>query len=78
MDAWISKIKKYLRQFIELGLLLIGVSVFAEILFGPDVAFFGSQVTKNLVELLNTLGDSGIAALIVILALMIVYRRLLK
>ena len=78
MDAWISKIKKYLRQFIELGLLLIGVSVFAEILFGPDVAFFGSQVTKNLVELLGTLGDSGIAALIVILALMVTYRRLLK
>ena len=78
MNAWITKIRSYLRQFIELGVLLIGVSVFAEILFGPDVAFFGSQVTKNLVELLNTLGDSGIAALIVILALMIVYRRLLK
>jgi len=78
MDAWISKIKKYLRQFIELGMLLIGVSVFAEILFGPDVAFFGSQVTKNLVELLGTLGDSGIAALIVILALMITYRKLFK
>ena len=78
MDAWISKLKKYLRQFIELGVLLLGVSVFAEILFGPAVAFFGSQVTTNLVELLNTLGDSGIAALIVILALMIVYRRLLK
>ena len=78
MDSWISKIKKYLKQFIELGMLLIGVSVFAEILFGPDVAFFGSQVTKNLVELLGTLGDSGIAALIVILALMITYRKLLK
>jgi len=78
MDAWISKIKKYLKQFIELGMLLIGVSVFAEILFGPDVAFFGSQLTKNLVELLGTLGDSGIAALIVILALMITYRKLLK
>ena len=78
MNAWIVKIRYYLRQFIELGLLLIGVSVFAEILFGPDVAFFGSQVTTNLVALLNTLGDSGIAALIVILALMIVYRRLLK
>ena len=78
MDAWISKIKKYLRQFIELGMLLIGVSVFAEILFGPDVAFFGSQVTSNLVALLGTLGDSGIAALIVILALMITYRKLLK
>ena len=78
MKAWIGTTKYYLKQFIELGLLLIGVSVFAEILFGPDVAFFGSQVTKNLVALLETLGDSGIAALIVILALMITYRRLLK
>ena len=78
MKAWIGTIRYYLRQFIELGLLLIGVSVFAEILFGPDVAFFGSQVTKNLVALLNTLGDSGIAALIVILALMITYRKLFK
>ena len=78
MKAWIGTIRYYLRQFIELGLLLIGVSVFAEILFAPDVAFFGSQVTKNLVALLDTLGDSGIAALIVILALMITYRRLLK
>ena len=78
MKAWIGTIRYYLRQFIELGLLLIGVSVFAEILFGPDVAFFGSQVTKNLVALLETLGDSGIAALIVILALIITYRRLLK
>ena len=78
MDAWISKIKKYLRQFIELGLLLIGVSVFAEILFGPDVAFFGSQVTKNLIRLLNSLGESGIAALIIVFAVIITYRKLLK
>ena len=78
MKGWIIVIRSFLRQFIELGLLLIGVSVFAEVLFGPDVAFFGSQVTNNLVALLNTLGDSGIAALIVILALMITYRKLLK
>ena len=78
MKAWIGTIRYYLRQFIELGVLLIGVSVFAEILFGPDVAFFGSQVTKNLVALLDTLGDQGIASLIVILALMITYRKLLK
>ena len=78
MNTWISKVKGYLNTFIELGVLLLAASVLAEILFGPDVAFFGSQVTENLVALLNTLGDSGIAALIVILALMIVYRRLLK
>ena len=78
MKAWIGTIRYYLRQFIELGVLLIGVSVFAEILFGPDVAFFGSQVTKNLVALLETLGDSGIAALIVVFAVIITYRKLLK
>ena len=78
MNAWFIKIRSYLRQFIELGVLLIGVSVFAEILFGPDVAFFGSQVTTNLVALLNSLGESGIAALIVVFAVIITYRKLLK
>jgi len=78
MNAWITKIRGYLRQFIELGVLLIGVSVFAEILFGPNVAFFGSQVTANLVALLNTLGESGIAALIVVFAVIITYRKFLK
>jgi len=78
MKAWIGTIKYYLRQFIELGVLLLGVSVFAEILFGPNVAFFGSQVTTNLIALLNMLGDQGIAALIVVFAVIITYRKLLK
>ena len=78
MKAWIGTVRYYLRQFIELGVLLLGVSVFAEILFGPNVAFFGSQVTANLVALLNSLGESGIAALIVVFAVIITYRKLLK
>ena len=78
MKAWIGTVRYYLRQFIELGVLLLGVSVFAEILFGPNVAFFGSQVTTNLVALLNSLGESGIAALIVVFAVIITYRKLLK
>jgi len=78
MNTWITKIRNYLKQFIELGVLLLGASVFAEILFGPNVAFFGSQVTKNLVALLNSLGESGIAALIVVFAVIITYRKLLK
>ena len=78
MKAWIGTIRYYLRQFIELGVLLLGVSVIAEILFGPDVAFFGSQVTTNLITLLNSLGDQGIAALIIVFAVIITYRKLLK
>ncbi len=58
MNSWILKVKYYLNRFIEVGVLLLAASVLAEIIFGPDVAFFGSQVTKNLVALLNTLGDT--------------------
>ena len=78
MKAWIVTIKYYLTQFIEVGVLLLGVSVFAEILFGPNVAFFGSQVTTNLIALLNMLGDQGIAALIIVFAVIITYRKILK
>ena len=78
MKAWIVTIRNYLRQFIELGVLLLGVSVIAEILFGPDVAFLGSQVTANLITLLNSLGSQGIAALIIVFAVIITYRKLLK
>ena len=78
MKNWISTIKYYLRQFIELGVLLLGVSVFAELLFGPDVAFFGSKVTNNLITLLDSIGDQGVAALIIIFAVIFVYRKLLK
>ena len=78
MKAWIVTIRNYLRQFMELGVLLLGVSVIAEILFGPNVAFLGSQVTANLITLLNSLGDQGIAALIIVFAVIITYRKLLK
>ena len=78
MKAWIGTIRYYLRQFMELGVLLSGVSVIAEILFGPDVAFLGSQVTTNLIALLNSLGSQGIAALIIVFAVIITYRKLLK
>ena len=78
MKNWILTVKYYLNKFIELGVLLLAVSVIAEILFGPDVAFFGSQVTKNLIGLLNSLGEQGIAALIIVFAVIFTYRRLLK
>ena len=78
MKNWINTIKYYLGQFVELGVLLLAVSVFAELLFGPNVAFFGSQVTKNLITLLDSIGDQGVAALIIIFAVIFVYQKLLK
>ena len=78
MNTWITKLTAYMSKFIELGVLLLAVSVIAEILFGPDVAFFGSQVTSNLISLLNSLGEQGIAALIIVFAVIFTYRKILK
>ncbi len=78
MSGWISRIKGYLNKFLELGVLLLAVSVIAEVLFGPNVAFFGSHVTANLIGLLNSLGEQGIAALIIVFAVIYTYRKLLK
>ncbi len=78
MDTWITKFKGYLNKFVELGVLLLAVSVLAEIVFGPDVAFFGSQVTSNLISLLNSLGEQGVAALIIVFAVIFTFRKILK
>ena len=78
MIDWINKIKSYLNKFLEIAVLLLAVSVIAEIVFGPNVAFFGSQVTKNLITLLNSLGSQGTAAIIIVLAVIFTYRKLLK
>tara|TARA_B100000470_G_C19559114_1_gene288334 strand:- start:226 stop:462 length:237 start_codon:yes stop_codon:yes gene_type:complete len=78
MNTWISRISGYLNKFLELGVVLLAVSVIAEILFGPNVPFFGSQVTNNLITLLNNLGEQGVAALIIVFAVIFVYRKFLK
>jgi hypothetical protein len=78
MNNWISKVKYYLNSFLEVGVLLLAVSVIAEVIFGPNVAFFGSQVTQNLIGLLDSLGSQGIVALIIVFAVIFVYRKLLK
>ena len=78
MINWITTITKYLNKFLEVGILLLAISVIAEIVFGPNVAFFGSQVTTNLINLLNALGEQGIAALIIVLAVIFAYRKLLR
>tara|TARA_B100000959_G_C14408189_1_gene389252 strand:+ start:239 stop:475 length:237 start_codon:yes stop_codon:yes gene_type:complete len=78
MNAWINRLVGYLNKFLEVGVLLLAVSVVAEIVFGPNVAFFGTQVTSNLISLLNSLGEQGIAALIIVFAVIFAYRKFLK
>ena len=43
MNSLISKTKDYLNRFLEVGVLLLAVSIIAEILFGQNVPFFGLE-----------------------------------
>ena len=78
MNSWISRFTGILNKFLEVGVLLLAVSVLAEIIFGPNVPFFGSKVTNNLINLLDSLGEQGVAALIIVFAVIFVYRKYLK
>ena len=47
MNTWINKIVGYLNKFLEVGVLLLAVSVIAEILFGPNVAFLVQKLPQT-------------------------------
>jgi len=64
-ENWIDKAKKWLGQITEIGLLLVALAIVAQILVGPNIAFFGN-VVNNLTDIISSLGDNGLVGLIAI------------
>ena len=63
MTNWIDTAKRSLGGLTEVLLLLIGVGVVLQILFGADVGFI-PDVMSNLVEVITELGRAGLFGLI--------------
>lgn len=61
----IDRIKRWLGQVTELGLLLVALAIVAQILVGPNLPFFGN-VVSNLTDIISTLGQNGLVGLIAI------------
>ena len=55
--------KRWIAQFVEIGVLLIAVGVVLEVLFGSNVPFV-TGVVGNLTNLIGSLGDGGLIGLI--------------
>ncbi len=72
MYSLLKQTKKWLGEIIEISLLLIAVGIAAEILFGTAVPLFGGVVT-NLIELIDTLGENGLAGLIALSVILFVF-----
>ena len=64
MSETFEKMKKWIYQFTEIGLLLVALGIVLQILFGQTVAFMTGDVVGNLVALIKSLGDQGVVGLI--------------
>ncbi len=56
--------KTWLRQIIEIGLMLVALGIVLQLLFGNAVAFLTGDIVTNLIVLIKALGDSGVVGLI--------------
>ena len=60
----LENVKSFLGGFVQIGLLLITVSVVLQAVFGSVVPFVGGDVIYNLMAVLTQLGDAGLIGLI--------------
>ena len=64
MPAFFDKLKDWLRQLTEVGLLLVALGIVLQLLFGQSVSFITGDIVGNLMALIKGLGDNGIVGLI--------------
>ncbi len=58
--------KRFLREVVEIGLLLIAVAVILQVIFGAALPFLGGDVVGNLLAIITTLGEGGLVGLIAV------------
>ncbi|MGC6512694.1 MAG: hypothetical protein ACON4J_08000 [Parvibaculales bacterium] len=58
--------KSFLREVIDLGLLLIAVAVILQVIFGQAVPFIGGDIVGNIINIIAQLGDGGLVGLIAV------------
>ena len=58
--------KNFLREVVDIGLLLIAVAVILQVIFGSAIPFVGGDVVNNLLNIITTLGDGGLVGLIAV------------
>jgi len=71
---FLEETKRWIGEITEISLLLIALGIALEILFGNTLPFFGGIII-NLTELLNTLGENGLAGLIVLGIILYLFHR---
>ena len=70
----LNKIKSYLKQVTDVLLVVVAVALLLGVHFGPDAPFVGA-VYSNLVTILDTIGDSGLVALVSLIIIFLINKK---
>ncbi len=63
--TFLDKIKGWIAEIVEVGLLLVALGIVLQVLIGPKMMFLG-DVVGNLTGLIAQLGQNGLVGLIAI------------
>jgi hypothetical protein len=61
--------KSWLKEVLELGIVVVAVAVVLQVLFGAAVPFVGGDVVANIIKLVSALGSEGLVGLVAIAVL---------
>ena len=71
----LNSAKNFLREVVQLGLLLIAAAVVLEIIFGSAVPFIGVGILDNIIAITAKLGQDGLIGIIAIGIIVWLYLR---
>ena len=71
----LNKVKGFLKEVTEVGLVLIALGIVLQILFGSSVAFIGGNIVGNLTGLIGALGSNVLVGLIALAVIIWIYQR---
>ena len=74
MTNWIDTAKRWIGGLTEIGLLLVGIGIVLQILFGDNVGFI-SEVISNLVGVVRELGNNGLFGLIALAIILWIFAK---
>ncbi len=66
---YLEAAKNWLKEILDLGVVVIAVAVVLQVLFGEAVPFVGGDVVANLLSLVGALGSNGLVGLVAIAVL---------
>lgn len=71
----LEAVKEWIGKLTEVGLLLVGIGIVLQILFGDGVDFITGDVIANLVNVVRSVGENGVFGLIALAVIVWIFHR---